>query len=569
MARTVLSDLHGPSGPQGPVGLPGTGAVPADTFIAAAVGTPSLTQTALDKRFQPAHRPQCYNVPLFAYGTSYTNGANSSIAANSFVALAATAFGATSTTNKGAGGSNTPSMPAQYMAATSPWIPGTSNGVILLESGIGEALSATTVMEPQSRVVFEECLRTALRWFRAKSVVTFDDASVNMGGFVFETSTAGVIAIRGAKATAAFQQMTITPNGPKEIVLITAPWRAVDADAADNSDFQVQVDGGAWRNGTTKKRGDTRPASDAVLYTFGSFRITNLTPTSVINIQKTGTGNLWFLDRYLIMGNTNPPPVVLIQDCPLVLKPDALRTRTNIVSNPNFETNTIGWSVSASSTITRSTTEFRDGVASAAIVWGTSAPVPAAFTYLNVSSGLTYTASAWVKVPAGAGAVLITAFGAVASQVYSLSSNIKGSWQRLTVTFTATSTGTVTFAMQGSETPTVGTTVYIDSVLVEVAPNMGTYFDTTVTGMETDGLWNKGGSYGPLGSNAVLEVYRSIVRQVALSPEFNDGSVVVADPAPQWDVVRHISTDGIHPNDEGHAVYADAIVRAAQSIVEG
>jgi hypothetical protein len=515
-----------------------------------------------------AKRPQCYGVPLFAYGTSYTNGANSSVAANSFVALSASALGATVTTNKGSGGSNTPSMPAQYMSTTNPWTPGTSTGVILLEAGIGEALSAAVTTEAQSRVVFEECLHTALRWFRAKSVVTFDDSTVAMGGFVFESVNSVVIPIRGAKATTAMQQMTITPNGPKEIVLLTAPWRALDAELSDNSDFQVQVDGGAWHTGTTKHRGDTR-FTNSVLYTFGSFRITNLTPTSVINIRKIGTGNLWLLDRYLVMGNTTPPPIVLIQDCPLVLKPDTNRTRTNIVTNPSFETDTTGWSISASSTLTRSTAQAHDGAASAAAVWGTNSPLPVVSTTVPVITGLTYTASAWVFVPSGAGSVKLTAFTSIPAQVYSLPSTVTNGWQRLTVTFTASATGSVTLGMLGNDVPVIGSTVYLDSVLVEVAPSMGTYFDTTVTGMEMDGLWNKGGTYGPLASNAVLEAYRAIVRRIAASPEFNDGTVVVADPALQWDEGRHISYDGIHPNDEGHAVYADAIIRAVQSIAQG
>jgi len=500
------------------------------------------TLAAAPATYAPLHKPAVYGVPLYAYGTSYTNGANASDpATNSFVALTAAALGASATHNRGTGGSNTPSMPAQYMAGTDLWTPGVTTGVAMMEAGIGEALGANTTTEPQSRAVFVECLQTALRWFRAKEVRTFDHASVALGTFSFSALTGTVITGRGVLAVTAGQTFTITPGGPSEIVLLTAPWRAIDAEV-ENSDFEVQVDGGPWRAGTTKGRGDVR--ATGVAYTFGSYRVTGLTPTSVVIVRKKGTGDLWFLDRYLVMGNPTPPAVILVQDCPLV---DASVSTDNLVGNGSFEVDTALWTVSAGSTLATSTAAAKVGAKSMVCTWGTGGPI--AYTAASVVAGRSYTFSLWAFVPAGQADMRIAAWGAVAAEIDGDFNTTKEAWTKLSISFTANATGNVFLSTKHA--PADGSITYIDDV--RLTPS-------------TD-LWYRGAGYGDQASNTIMEIYRALVRQVAASAEFNDGAVVVADPAPYWNPAIHVHPDTIHPNDLGHAIYGDAISRAVQTLV--
>lgn len=581
----------GDTGDPGPQGLPGPGAVPADTAVAGFISTEggSDTQKASDARYRRVRRPQVYGRPTYGYGTSFMAGAWSTSPATSFFALAASAMGATETHNRGSGGSNTPSMPTQYMTGADAWTPGTSNGLIFLEAGIGEALSETVRWSYQSRIVFEECIRTALRWFRAKAVRTFDHASVNKGAWVFENASSGAVPMRALTSSVSGATFTITPGGPSEIVLLTAPYRAVDMDAANNGDYEVRVDSGPWLRATTSGRGDTRPTAGAVTYTFGSYRITGLTSTSVVTVRKTGAGKVWLLDRYLVMGNPTPPPVILVQDCTLVPRQSVATVRTNLCANPAMATNLSGWTVSAvpgdSATIQRNTSEVHQRSASLSYSWTafTASTLPQLVYGFAAVAGKTYTLSVWVNIPWGTGRVKIAAGGACPDTTGAASTR-NAQWHRISVTVTATSTGTINLLVQAMDVPVVGSQFFLTEALIEEGPLLRPYLDggspaaawtgtagsstSTMAGVNSEGPWNLGANYGELASNASLDVYRAILRRIAASPEFADGTVTVADPDTQWDANYHLDPDGIHPNDAGHAVYADAIVRAAQSLVE-
>jgi hypothetical protein len=62
---------------------------------------------------------------------------------------------------------------------------------------------------------------------------------------------------------------------------------------------------------------------------------------------------------------------------------------------------------------------------------------------------------------------------------------------------------------------------------------------------------------------ANLMTFYGYVDTICQSAEFNDGMVQIADPNPYWDTAMFIS-DGVHPNNWGHSIYAYAVKKAAE-----
>ena len=357
--------------------------------VTAQAATLSATYAALRK-------PTAFGVPYTPYGSSYTEGTPECPAG--YVTAASLALGTTALRNGGRGGSASVDLPYAYMRAASSayWDPGVSTGVISLELGVNDTGPTTAANATQMQIQFEENLRLALRWFRATALIPFTDPTVDLGAWELWNVTMEVMATDTYVTGTAGNILTITPGGPSEIVFLPVVWR--EESNVQNGDFEVSVDGGPWRTGTTQHRGYP-VAGTTKVYGFASYRITNLTPTSVVRIKKTTGGAVQVLPYYLVMDNPTPPPILLIQDVPL--------------------------------------------------------------------------------------------------------------------------------AADGVEWPSPGATAFT--------------------------------------TNSTLEMFRVIMRRVAASGEFNDGTVVIADPAPYWDYTTNLSTDNIHPNASGFAVYADTVARAAQS----
>lgn len=274
--------------------------------------SPEVKATTLPRR-----SARTDGVHVFGGGTSYTNGAGAA-PGESFFDRAAADAGATSTTNNGQGRSTTCSLPAQYVDGqpNGAWVPGTSEGLVFLEVGIGEALEEDDASWLGHRNVFENKLLTAIRWFRSRLNRKLNHPSVVVTGGVFETLTA-LSAVRlepGVKLVANGATVTITldEDADAELVVFTVPWMAT-ADATNNGDFRYRVDGGPWRNASTKGNGDPRPDGANAVLTLSSVRIPDARRDSVIEIEKTGGAELWF-HSYALMGNPTPPPIILIQD---------------------------------------------------------------------------------------------------------------------------------------------------------------------------------------------------------------------------------------------------------------
>lgn len=301
--------------PDGSVGVPGSSPKPGVTSVAGLTG--AITAAQLSAALEPklTEPPTVVGVPIYARGTSFSAGASASDGAG-FVDVVADRFNAPSVHNAGAGGSNSPSLAYQYADSPDKWIPGTSTGLVLIEAGIGEALSEVSGREKQFRRVFESCIRAAIRWHRAGAVRRGDHASITLGaGVTTESlSVSGVALDPGIKLNADGESFTITVGaGVTEIVLLGAPWR--QSAESENGDYTITVNGVA-RKSTTKAMGDPHDDGVAVLLTLTSERVTGLTPGDVITVTQDGAGTVWFFG-YLEMTNPTPPPIVLVQGVPV------------------------------------------------------------------------------------------------------------------------------------------------------------------------------------------------------------------------------------------------------------
>jgi hypothetical protein len=169
-------------------------------------------------------------------------------------------------------------------------------------------------------------------------------------------------------------------------------------------------------------------------------------------------------------------------------------TRTNQIKNPSFEVDTTGWTFQSSTTLTRDTTQFNTGVASmkavstignirVAVYGATSGSgVAANADSIAVTIGQQVTVSAWVKVASGTaqhrvkihwfnsgGSFLSDSDGALIA--------MSTSWQRLQVTATAPA-NTAKFGISVQQD--AAATTFIDSVLAEISPALGDYFDGSI-----------------------------------------------------------------------------------------
>ena len=159
-------------------------------------------------------------------------------------------------------------------------------------------------------------------------------------------------------------------------------------------------------------------------------------------------------------------------------------TRTNLVTNPNFETNTTGW-IAYFSTGTRDTTEFYSGTASYKIVASGAQPFFSAEVRSSVSPSTQYTLSFYIKAtvgtpPAKATINWYTAGGAFISQTAGTSTTLTSSWARRTVTGTAPANAAQAYSyVEITSGAVAGTTVFVDAVMLEQASSALAYFDGT------------------------------------------------------------------------------------------
>ncbi len=172
---------------------------------------------------------------------------------------------------------------------------------------------------------------------------------------------------------------------------------------------------------------------------------------------------------------------------------------TNLITNPGFGTGTTKYTTVNGSSVALSSTRALFGTQSLAVTVAALTAGQASTGY-NIASGdaansTTYTASCWVWVPVGMPAVEISAQGAwVTSSVFGATSTVTGQWQRLSVTFTTTasgSTSTGVIYLLAAGTTTAGQVYWTDSWQLEAKSYATTYCDGSLgTGYAWTGAAN-------------------------------------------------------------------------------
>lgn len=192
-------------------------------------------------------------------------------------------------------------------------------------------------------------------------------------------------------------------------------------------------------------------------------------------VQLTAVGYVSGVLTYIVSGdiNSTASPTALYE-CP---SQTDLPSRTNLCTNPDFESGTTGWAAAGSPapTIAQSTAQHHSGTHSLKVTSGGAATfLPNAKFALTTVSGTTYTLSGYVYLEAGCPSVFATAGSA-----FGTGAATTGAWTRVSVTFTATGTSTnVGFECNFTN----GTQAfYVDDVLIEETSMTGDYFDGGTT----------------------------------------------------------------------------------------
>jgi hypothetical protein len=150
---------------------------------------------------------------------------------------------------------------------------------------------------------------------------------------------------------------------------------------------------------------------------------------------------------YAVAGAPSPPPPT--PPPPTPPPPTPAPTPVELVSNRGFETGLSGWAVGNSRTTLVRTCAVAHGGSCSAELRRTGSPGDAVLddspnTVASTVAGATYTASAWVRVPAGRSVTLrlreLSGGSAVRTRTATLTGD--GSWRQLVVTSAAASGGT-------------------------------------------------------------------------------------------------------------------------------
>jgi len=178
-------------------------------------------------------------------------------------------------------------------------------------------------------------------------------------------------------------------------------------------------------------------------------------------------------------------------------------TRTNLITNPNFEVNTTGWT--GSGTFARTTAQFYSGVASMSLTYtGSGTVLVEQSTRPVVTAGLTYTASFYMKQSVNAGLVVCNfmwynAAGSLILDDSHQSNDPTTEWQRFSYTRTAPANAVScsfrVYQFLGEGGGAVATVNFVDAFLIEQASSALPYFDGTyVNDYQGYGILSKGWS---------------------------------------------------------------------------
>lgn len=166
---------------------------------------------------------------------------------------------------------------------------------------------------------------------------------------------------------------------------------------------------------------------------------------------------------------------------------NAALNRTNLVPNPNFETNTTGWTGNANTTLARSTAQFQAGIASASLTaiaaGNVNISTPTGTAGIPVTAGKPYSFTFYMRAAAITGFTAqidwYTAAGAFISSSSTSSGPISGSqWVRVgTANQTAPATAAYATLIAQMGSVAISSVNYIDSLQFEQATSSTNYSD--------------------------------------------------------------------------------------------
>jgi hypothetical protein len=154
---------------------------------------------------------------------------------------------------------------------------------------------------------------------------------------------------------------------------------------------------------------------------------------------------------------------------------------SNFVRNPSFEGGSVEtWEWAVGVEVTGVAGTVKVGSNAARVAWSPSVSDYFQTTLYGLTIGKTYTASAYVRVPAGDVAVKLRAGG-----VDSAASAVNDTYTRLTVSFTATGS-VATLRVMPNAAPAAGDIVSVDAVMVEEAASASALNYVSNGSFETD-----------------------------------------------------------------------------------
>jgi len=156
-------------------------------------------------------------------------------------------------------------------------------------------------------------------------------------------------------------------------------------------------------------------------------------------------------------------------------------TRTNLVTNPNFEVGTAGWIVIGTGSAARTTSDWVFGGASAQVTHGASGFSGLATTFTPLSGNI-YAFSVYVRNTAGATRNFYAQIG-WSGGTYSTSpttsvSSVMG-WTRLTAIGVAPNSNAANLYVVTAQSSVAGQVSLVDAALVEQSATLNPYFDGT------------------------------------------------------------------------------------------
>jgi hypothetical protein len=160
-------------------------------------------------------------------------------------------------------------------------------------------------------------------------------------------------------------------------------------------------------------------------------------------------------------------------------------SRTNLVTNPNLETNLTDWYVSSDGSYSRVNTTPKNGS------WCLRVDPNFVGEFVQYTKsnaltvGITYTASAWVRSESGSQTIELTFYAGTAALTQSITATT--SWQQITV---SNLTATVNGNLQLNFRALSGGSHFIDSVIVETTSSYEGFFDGNTPGAAWTGTAN-------------------------------------------------------------------------------